>query len=79
MTEMTRYIAGGKRIPTTDLPGNVTGDCPHLHRTPQAAQACIEATDRAIKRGHGPNAYCDRIVLACDDDGHGATPWTEED
>jgi len=62
-TYRVRYFAGAPRHAGTTLPANVTGDCDHDHRTPEAAQACIEATDRAIKRGHGPNAYCDRIVM----------------
>ena len=70
-----RYRAGGVRAPGTDWASNVTGDCPHLHRTPEAAQACIDDMDRKIKRGHGPNAYCDRIVLVCDEHGHGAVPY----
>lgn len=57
------YFAGGRRMPGTGLPANVTGDCPHRHRTPEAAERCIDDMDRAIKRGHGPNAYCDRIVM----------------
>lgn len=50
-------------IPGTNLHANVTGDCPHKHRTYKAAQNCIDRTNRAIKRGHGSNAYCDRDVV----------------
>lgn len=68
MTETTApryFIAGSARmIPGTGLPANVTGDCPHRHRTPEAAQRCIDALDRSIKRGHGRNAYADRVVVA---------------
>lgn len=64
MTTTTRYwIAGGHNLPGHNLPGNVTGDCPHHHRTPEAAQHCIDRMDAAIKRGHGRNAYCDRVVI----------------
>jgi hypothetical protein len=63
-----KYYAGAPCIPGTGLPRNVTGNCPHEHRTPEAAQRCIDALDRAIKRGHGPNAYCDRIVMVYEDE-----------
>ena len=62
-TTTIRYFAGAPRLAGTTLPGNVTGDCSHTHRTPEAAQACIVAKDRSIKRGHGSNAYCDRVVM----------------
>jgi len=69
--ESTRWIAGGYNLPGTNVPANVTGDCPHLHLTSEAAQRCISATDKAIKRGHGRNAYCDRIVIEVEvDHGH---------
>lgn len=29
-------------ITGTNMPANLTGECPHLHRTPEAAQACID-------------------------------------
>ncbi len=74
-----RYIAGGKRHPGTNLPSNVTGDCAHLHRTPEAAQACIDDMDRSIKIGHGERAYCDRLVLVCDEHGNGAVPYHEDE
>ncbi len=61
---MSYFIAGAR------LSGdNVTGDCPHRHRTAEAAQACIDRTDRAIKRGHGRYAYCDRWVIEIDETG----------
>lgn len=72
-----RWIAGGARHPGTGMPSNVTGDCPHLHRTPDAARSCIERTDRAIKRGNGPNAYADRLVLITDRHGNHAVPYDE--
>jgi len=49
--------------PGTNIPANVTGDCPHLHKTPEAARRCIDDMDRAIKRGHGSDAYCDRSII----------------
>lgn len=68
------FFAGAARIPGTGLPGNVTGDCPHRHRTPEAAQRCIDAADRAIKAGHGPAAYSDRVVMVHEEDGT-EHPW----
>jgi len=59
----TWYMAGAAWAPGTTMPDNVTGECGHRHRTPEAAQRCIDKLDRAIKRGHGPNAYCDRAVV----------------
>lgn len=64
MTEPLYFYAGAPLMPGTNLPSNVTGECGHKHRTPEAAERCITALDRAIKRGHGPNAYCDRVVMA---------------
>lgn len=66
------YVAGAPYHPGTRMPTNVTGECPHRHRTPEAAERCIEQMDRAIKAGHGPNAYCDRQVVAFSDDGYAA-------
>lgn len=57
------FYAGAPNIPGTGMPRNVTGNCPHRHRTPEAAQRCIDAADRSIKAGHGPNAYADQIVM----------------
>lgn len=56
------YSAGADYHPGTNLPANVTGECPHRHRTPEAAQRCIDQMSAAISRGHG-NAYCDRVVM----------------
>lgn len=70
----TYYFAGSTYLPGTRVPDNVTGQCPHRHRTPEAAERCIERLDRAIKRGHGRNAYCDRIVMMADHDG-GPRPY----
>ncbi len=63
------FIAGALRIPGTTILANVTGDCPHHHRTAESAARCIAAHDTAIKRGHGPHAYSDRKVIAIHADG----------
>jgi hypothetical protein len=34
-----------------------------------AAERCIKRLDAAIKRGHGPAAYCDRVVMVHHADG----------
>lgn len=60
---MTYYFAGALSIPGTGIPNNVTGNCPHRHLKPETAQACIDKMDRAIKRGHGNNAFCDRQII----------------
>jgi len=70
---MTWYSAGSEYHPGTNLPRSVTGECPHRHRTPEAARRCIEEMDAAIKRGHGRDAYCDRIVMV-EDCGGGRHP-----
>ena len=59
----TTYRASSPYNPGTGLPMSVTGECDHRHRTPEAVEECIGRLDRAIKRGHGPSAYCDRIVM----------------
>lgn len=63
------YYAGAPLHPGTCIPNNVTGECPHKHRTPGAAQKCIARMDASIKRGH-PGAYCDRVVMVYDDGTH---------
>lgn len=73
----TYWFAGGPRHPGTDMATNVRGDCPHRHRTPRAAARCVEADDRAVRAGHGRNAYSDRIVMIHDE--HGARPWDSGD
>ena len=60
---MIRYFGGAPFHQGTNLPSNVTGECKHFHRTPAAAQKCIDQEDAAIKRGHGRTAYSDRIVM----------------
>ena len=40
--------------------GSVCGECDRNHQTAEAAQAHCAAHDRAVKRGHGQNAYSDR-------------------
>jgi hypothetical protein len=67
---MTHYVAGATWLPGTMVPNNVTGECPHKHRTPEAAQRCIDRLDRSIKRGYGPNAFADRHVMVVDEKGH---------
>ena len=62
------YTAGCKHHPGTGLPSNVVGECSHRHRTPEAAQRCIDSLDRSIKRGHGRHAYADQVVMAVDAD-----------
>lgn len=70
----SHYIAGAPFMPGTNLPSNVTGECPHRHRTPEAAQRCIDDMDRRIKRGHGRHAYCDRVVIEVSPNGRQV--WT---
>ena len=64
--ESVYYVAGSVHHPGTTLPRNVTGECPHRHRTIAGAARCIEAHDRAIKQGHGPHAFSDRQVIEVD-------------
>jgi len=40
--------------------GSVRGECGKRHRTYEAAERCCVKDDRAVRRGHGPNAYSDR-------------------
>jgi hypothetical protein len=63
------YYAGAPHRPGSNLPSNMTGECEHQHRTPEAAQRCIDALDASIKRGHGQSAYCDRRVMVHEADG----------
>lgn len=74
----TIYYAGAPFHAGTALPANVTGECSHHHRTPEGAQRCIKRLDAAIKRGHGTNAYCDRIVMRCIVDGSRRVAGTTE-
>jgi hypothetical protein len=46
--------------------GSVRGSCGHAHRTLTAAQACADADQRAVRRGHGASAYSDRTVRRSD-------------
>ena len=50
--------------------GAVMTECGHRHRTPEAAQRCIDRTQRGISRRPGSGgAYCDRYVrLVVDSD-----------
>lgn len=68
----TTYTAGAPWHAGTMLPTNVTGECPHEHRSPEAAQRCIDALDRSIKRGHGQHAHADRRVMVDHRDDNGA-------
>jgi len=78
MGDLTRiYFAGAERIPGTELPDNVTGDCPHVHLTPEKARLCIDNHDAAIKHDHGPRAFCDRIVMVTQKDTNWPV-WYEE-
>lgn len=63
VTQRRFFYAGAPLVPGTCQPNNVTGECGHQHKTPEAAQRCIDQMDRAIKIGHGKSAYCDRIVM----------------
>lgn len=67
----TTYRAGSPWLASTTMPANVTGECSHEHRTAEAAQRCIDAFDRAVKHGHGPDAYADRCVMV---EHHGDAP-----
>ena len=68
MRTFLRFYAGAPFMPGTNLESNVTGECGHNHKTPEAAQKCIDDEDAAIKRGHGRNAYSDRIVMVAEHD-----------
>lgn len=63
----TYYFGGTPYHAGTSIPRGVTGDCPHQHKTAAAAQACIDRHNRAIKRGHGQNAYSDRVIMISED------------
>lgn len=77
---MTHYVAGATWMPGTNLANNAMGECPHRHRTPEAAERCIDKLDRAVKRGNGPNAYCDRVVIEVTDGGrHVWHDWDDEE
>lgn len=78
-TAVDYYYAGAPCHPGTTLPANVTGECDHKHRTGRSAQKCIAELDRAIKRGHGQAAYCDRQVMAILVDGSRVTGTVLDD
>ena len=63
---MQYYYGGAPYHPGTSLPNNVTGECPHKHKTPGAAQRCIDDMTRSMREGHGPAAYCDRVVMVAE-------------
>lgn len=59
------FTAGGMNHPGTGMPANVTGDCPHRHRSPDTAQRCIDDANRRLQSHEGTrNAYYDRGVIA---------------
>ena len=77
MSPATYWFAGAPRIPGTGIPRNVMGDCGHRHRSPEAAQACIDAVDRAFKRRDGMrNCSCDRVVMVCEG-GYNVSVWSD--
>ncbi len=84
---MKYFYAGGVRHVGTTLPSNVMGDCPHRHRSPESASACIDKITRQIKsQPGGRDLYCDRIVMVYTDNPkewhptYGAHfPYKEED
>ena len=63
------YYAGAPYHFGTNLPNNVTGECGHEHKTPEAAQRCIDELDASIKRGSNGSGYCDRVVMVREADG----------
>lgn len=71
------WYAGAPFQPGTEIPNNVTGECPHKHRSPDAAQGCIDRVDASMKRRFGENAYCDRVVMVHDE--NGSRPWVDPD
>jgi len=50
-------------IPYWTCEGRVRGICGIRHRTEAAAVACCKTDNRAVKRGHGPRAYSDRVAV----------------
>lgn len=61
-TTTIRYIAGAMNRAGDPTPNNVMGDCGHLHRTPEAAQDCIDQVQRGLAR-QSSGYYCDREVI----------------
>lgn len=45
--------------------GSVRGACPHIHRTIEAAQACLDRDQRGCASQHG---YSDRRIVRVDGD-----------
>ena len=54
--------------------GPVRGGCGHKHRSEDAAAACIQRDNRNVKKGGGPRAYSDRVVVAVEGPGPGGAP-----
>ena len=67
METRTIYFAGAPFIPGTGIPNNVTGECGHKHKTPEAAQSCIDKSNRSLQRSIGMHySYIDRRVMRQD-------------
>ena len=66
-----RYFYGGSPWhPGTSLTTNVMGDCPHKHRTPEAAQRCTDDLERRLQGVPGMRgAWVDRVVMVGDTEG----------
>lgn len=69
------WYAGAPFKAGTNLPNNVTGECGHKHKSPDGARQCIARVDASMKRGFGPSAYCDRVVMVHDE--NGTRVWSE--
>ena len=63
------YYAGAPYHSGTNLPNNVTGECEHEHKTPKAAQRCIDELNASIERDSNGKGYCDRVVMVRKADG----------
>ena len=64
MTTRTVYFGGAPYLPGTMLPNNVMGECGHFHRSPDAAQQCIDNANKRLKEQIGmATPYVDRHVM----------------
>lgn len=62
---MSRYFyAGAPFRPGTSLPDNVSGNCEHRHRTPEAAAQCIDRHAEAMAKIGGT---ADRQIMVYDE------------
>lgn len=63
--------------------GPVRGECGHMHKTREAAEACAERDQAAIRRAYPSTfptrAYSDRDAVACDEHGKRIAEEPEED